>query len=218
MNFLRMGIFFGSGSFVQSRGLSCFIAIAALGLAACENYTMAPLCHAGNRLTHLPGLDGTYSLSWQDQEFNVTTESFEIEQGREGLLVSARALGSGDPELSAELCSWPNGWIVAQSQQETEGLYRYQRITVGPMGYFVQPIAFDRAQLDASKVPYSVTPVRRQNLVGQLSGGFLRATIASGDDNPEESLGLVVDNRAVPLETMMGAAHAVLGAVAAVRK
>jgi hypothetical protein len=198
-----------------------------LGLLAtvgCENYTTAALCTTDNQIDSLPGASGRYSMSLQDQEFNVESQDFDITVSEGKVTLSPLAPSTFETPQESVLCAWSNGWIVSQTKNQESNLYSYTRVAVTNLGYTSSKIFFDRNKLTEAGVPSSVKPIPRQTSVTQFAEGIAQhANILTGSLLGAESDGdthpsLVIENNAVDAEQIVRAAHTSLVGVTLLRR
>lgn len=128
---------------------------AVFSFVGCSNYTKAPVCNDGNA-TRLPGVSGTYTLSVQDEEFNVHTQVVRIVDG--GSQVSLK-LASGENE-EGKLCHI-NGWNVVESYDDAAQGYSQMRVNISNVGLSFAGIQFDRQGLTASGIPSEISEIER---------------------------------------------------------
>src|SRR4051812_17810140 len=85
----------------------CF---AALSLAACSNYTVAPLCNDDNAV--LPaGVTGDYTFSVQNEDFTVSTTEIQITGTHGGHVFKSSSLGD---DSESRLCQ-VGGFVIDES-------------------------------------------------------------------------------------------------------
>lgn len=188
--------------------------IATIGIGiltvACENKTTRPLCVRENMLSSLPGASGNYTISLQDDEYDVNVTEFAIKQ-----LDGSLQLALNGDETKVQLCSWQNGWTVSQSKDKETGLYSYSRVTVTNIGYLSQPIFFDRAALTASNIPSKIVTSESFGLLSNfpLTAPQVRANL--GETLKDM---LIIDNSGINWRLVTKAAHSAPGGFFLVRQ
>jgi hypothetical protein len=140
-----------SFSGITRNGFLCSAVVCAVFSVGCENITTSPLCNSENSIDSLPGSSGKYTLAIQDQDYNVAVTEFEVTNSSTSISLKNASL-----DEQGVLCSWQNGWTVAQQKDADTGGYKYSRVSVTSSGMIWQPIVFDRAGLTAAGIPTTV--------------------------------------------------------------
>jgi hypothetical protein len=176
-------------------------AVAASSLAACHNYTAAPVCSEANAAMP-PGLTGVYTLSVQNDDFTTQTTEIEVLPQRNGHGIIKRR--DGDEEASA-VCQ-VGGHFIQESLDEATGGYTQERLYVTGMGLTTLPVFYDRQALaDAGitakviEVPQGVRRVVGAHVAGMAEALAARAVAALGESVP----GLLVHNETTPAAQLM---------------
>ena len=176
------------------------VAVCALGLGACQNYTTAPMCHAGNDVS-VPGLTGVYTLSTQADDFSTATVELKIGMGETGQLAMSSTDGSSS---QAQVCN-VDGETLIESYDDTVGAYQQMRFFVTGLGITELPLFFDKATLDAAGVTTKIidVPDGMKRLIGAKLSGRLAAVLTRLAPLVKGTTpGLLVDNRGIP-ETVL---------------
>lgn len=134
--------------------------VASFSLAACQgNFTSAPLCNDQNAIS-VPGLKGTYTISMQNEKFDVNTVEFHIrpeESDNSRLnLVGRNPQSSETTVFNGRLCQLGGRIVLQSSAGPNDDGYSYAVLTTGPANLMLQPAFFDRAELDEGGVNYEI--------------------------------------------------------------
>lgn len=181
--------------------------LVAFGLMACNNYTVQPLCTDNNAVVPA-GITGVYSMSLQDDDFNVQTTEYEVMFNANGRL--AKVAANGDAEES-RICQ-VGAYTINESFDATVGAYEQQRLYVTNMGLTFLPQFYDRTALDALAVPYKIfdMPEDARSFLGAKISNFVESVVtrvALALDE-EANKGLLIDNTKVSDATLSSASHA----------
>jgi hypothetical protein len=152
-----------SFSGIARNGFLSSVVLCAVFAVGCENVTTSPLCTSENSIDSLPGSTGQYTLAIQDQDYNVAVTEIEVANSSNSISLKSASL-----DEQGSLCSWQNGWTVAQQKDADTGGYKYSRVSVTSTGMIWQPIVFDRAGLTAAGVPTTVVKSDGNHLLSKL--------------------------------------------------
>lgn len=180
-----------------------------LSFAACQNYTSRPMCDDDNAA--LPtGLTGTYTLSFQHEDFTTQTQEFKIDYSADG---KKARIFSDEGEDEGRICEI-GGQVLLESVDDATGYFQQDRLFVTGMGLTILPVFYDKASLDAAKIRNKVfvVPEDAAKRLGPVATTFaekwVNRAMALVD---EEVLGLVVINEGVRARDLMS--HAKTGPV-----
>jgi hypothetical protein len=183
--------------------------LCAVFAVGCENVTTSPLCTSENSIESLPGSSGQYSLAIQDQDYNVAVTEFEVTNSTNSISLKSASL-----DEQGVLCSWQNGWTVAQQKDADTGGYKYSRVSVTSTGMSWQPIVFDRAGLNAAGIPTTIIKSEGHQLLSKLPLLQSFGTLGLSDSINA----MIIDNSNTDWRSVTKFSHSSPGGLILVRK